>query len=200
MKNISVSIALTISFIAYSLAQDLPSSGGTLTGIIKAKGVRDSRDVVVYLENVKAEFPAPKEKPLVDQKDLVFIPHVLPVLAGTTVKFGNSDNVRHNVFSPSKAKKFNLGTYGAGIVREVTLDKPGVVTVLCNVHQEMSSFIVVLENPFFAKTAPNGKYTIQNIPPGTYKLKTWHEKLKKYNQEVTISEGKITSLEISLSR
>lgn len=173
---------------------------GTITGIIKAKGVRDARDVVVYLENVEGVFKPPAEKPEIGQKDLIFNPHVLPVLVGTTVKFPNNDNVMHNVFSPSKTKKLNLGTYGSGIVREVTFDKLGKVSLLCNVHAEMSAFVIVLENPYFALTGSDGKFTIKGIPPGIYTINTWHEKLKGKKQEVEVNEGGTVTLNFNLSR
>lgn len=174
--------------------------GGTITGKIKARGVRDARDVVVYLENVAGEFHPPEDKPVLDQKNLEFVPHVLPVLVGTTVLFPNSDNVRHNVFSPSKTKKFNLGTYASGVVREVTFDKPGVAVLLCNVHTEMSAYIVVLENPYYALTGPDGCFTIGNIPAGTHTVKTWHAKLKEKKQKGTVTEGATTTVEFELSR
>ena len=176
------------------------NENGTITGAIKARGVRDARDVVVYLEGVKGEFPPPEEKPVMDQVNLVFIPHVLPVLVGTTVLFTNNDKVKHNVFSPSKCCKFNLGTYGAGIEREVTFDQPGKVALLCNVHTEMSAYVFVLESPYFALTDLEGTFSIGNIPSGTYTIKTWHEKLKEKKQEVTVLEGKTISVDFKLSR
>jgi plastocyanin len=175
-------------------------SGGTITGGIEARGVRDARDVVVYLERVEGEFTPPSEKPLVDQKNLVFIPHVIPVVVGTTVRFGNSDDVQHNVFSPSRGRQFNLGTYGEGIAREVTFSDPGIVAILCNVHAEMSAFVVVLQNSFYALTGPDGDFNIANVPAGTYTLVTWHEKLKPARQEVTVSDGQTTTVNLRLAR
>jgi plastocyanin len=189
-------VIITNSIIPKSMAK----AEGTIDGIIKARGVRDARNVVVYLENVEGVFKPPEEKPVIGQKNLIFNPHVLPVLVGTTVKFPNNDNVKHNVFSPSKAKKLNLGTYGSGIVREVTFDKLGSVSLLCNVHAEMSAFVVVLENPYFALTDTDGKFTIQGVPPGTYTIKTWHEKLKEKKQEVVVNEGETVTLNFNLSR
>jgi len=173
---------------------------GTITGTIKVKGVRDAGDIVVFLEKVEGVFIPSEEKPVLDQKNMIFIPHILPVLVGTTVKFPNSDNVTHNVFSPSPTKKFNLGTYASGVVRELTFDTPGVIAVLCNVHAEMSAFIVVLGNPFFALTGPDGKFTINNVPAGAYKIITWHEKLKEQEQEVTVSSNKTVIVNFNLSR
>lgn len=181
-------------------AKDVEDSSGIITGTIEARGVRNARDVVVYLEKVDGKFELAKEKPVIDQKNLIFVPHMLPVLVGTTVEFPNSDNVRHNVFSPSKPKKFNLGTYAAGVTREITFDKPGIVALLCNVHAEMSAYIVVLENPYYALTDTSGVFTINNVPPGSYTIKTWHEKLKKKEQEVTVATGETVKVEFKLSR
>jgi plastocyanin len=203
MKNFLLAFLLaTIGSAAVSAdeVEDTKKPAGTITGTIKARGVRDARDIVVYLENVEGVFELPEEKPVVDQKNLIFIPHILPVLMGTTVQFSNSDSVQHNVFSPSKCCKFNLGTYGAGIVREITFDKTGNVALLCNVHAEMSSFIIVLQNPYFALTGPDGIFTIKDVPPGTYTLKTWHQKLKGKKQEVTVIECDSVAVDLELSR
>ncbi len=181
-------------------AEDAGDSGGTISGTIEVRRLRNAKDVLVYLENVEGKFEPPQENPLIDQKDLTFIPHVLPVLVGTTVLFTNNDKVKHNVFSPSKCCKFNLGTYDAGVVREVTFDTPGVTNVLCNVHTEMSAFIIVLQNPYFAITDPDGKFSIKSIPPGTYIIKTWHEKLREKEQDVTVVEGEINTIDFKLSR
>ena len=110
-----------------------------------------------------------------DQKKLRFVPHVLPVLVGTTVEFPNSDPVAHNVFSISEAKRFNLGLYKHGTVRRMTFDRPWVVELLWNVHLEMSAYIVVLKNPYFARTAADGTYRIENVPAGQHRLRCWYE-------------------------
>lgn len=174
--------------------------GGTVSGTVTARGVRDARDVIIYLEQVEGEFQPPKENPVIDQKNLVFIPHVLPLLVGTTVQFINSDDVKHNIFCPSKTKKFNLGTYSKGVTREVTFDKLGKATLLCNVHAEMSAFVYVLQNPYYTLTGPDGVFTISDIPAGTYTVQTWHEKLKEQEQEVTVGQGETTTISFILSR
>ncbi|MEE9448404.1 MAG: hypothetical protein V3V72_00010 [Ignavibacteriaceae bacterium] len=173
---------------------------GTITGTIKVRGVRDARDVVVFIEHMEGTYQPEQEKPILDQLNMVFIPHVLPILVSTTVQFPNSDEVRHNVFSPSKIKPFNLGTYSKGVTREVMFDKAGVVTLLCNVHTEMSAYIIVLENPYFAKTGPDGTFTINDVPEGEYIIKTWHEKLKEKSLEVIVKEGKTVEANFSLRR
>lgn len=165
---------------------------GNIAGKVKARGAKNSGDAVIYIDKIaNKKFEAPKEHAAMDQKNLVFIPRVLPILAGTTVNFRNSDDVLHNVFSPDKcAEKFNLGTWPKGQVRTYTFKEPGCVAVmLCNVHPEMEAYVVVLENPYYAVSEKDGSYTIKNVPAGKYMLKIWHEKLKSEPQEVTVAES-----------
>jgi len=117
IKRCFILASMCLFFTNFNFAQDITTNGSIITGKIEVKGVRDARDVVVFLENVEGDFKLPEEKVSISQKNLTFNPHVLPVLVGTTVEYPNNDNVMHNVFSPSKAKKFNLGTYGGGDVR-----------------------------------------------------------------------------------
>ncbi len=162
---------------------------GDIVGTITVKGARSAADAVVYIEKIPGKtFPAPKEKALMDQKNMAFVPHVLPILAGTTVEFQNSDDVLHNVFTPDKcAGKFNLGSWPKGQKRPYTFKNPDCVAViLCNVHPEMEAYVVVLQNPYFAKTDKTGKFVIKDVPAGKYTLKVWHEKLKTKPQEVTV--------------
>ncbi len=128
-----------------------------------------------------------------------FIPLILPVVKGSTVAFLNSDNVRHNVFSPD-GEKFNLGTWPQGETKEFTFSKLGVYTMLCNVHPEMEAYIVVLENSYFAVTDGSGAFTIDGIPDGSYTLKTWHYKYKPVTANVTVSGGKAGPVTITAKK
>ena len=127
------------------------------------------------------------------QQGATFSPHILPVVAGTTVEWPNEDDIFHNVFSVSDAKSFDLGLYkGNPPEKRVTFDKPGRVDVYCSIHQNMHCVVYVLENPFFAITDQRGKYTITGVPPGTYKLKAWHERLPFAEQKITVpAEGEV---------
>lgn len=177
--------------------------GGTIEGKIEAKRVRRASNIVVYIDKggVSGEFSPPAESAVMDQKDLTFIPHVLPILVGTTVDFLNSDNILHNVFTPDKiADKFNLGTYPQGHRKSHTFNRPGNAVVLCNVHPEMEAYIVVLETPYFGVTDTEGKYSIPDVPAGSYTLKTWHEKLKEGSQSVTVSDEGVVQVDFSLRR
>lgn len=192
--NRSNIISMTLlAFIAFLCAGSVVA--GTIKGKITVKGARNAKDVVVYIDTVEGEFQPPKEHAKMDQKNLTFVPHVLPILAGSTVDYVNSDDVLHNVFTPDKcAEKFNLGTWPKGEARSRTFKERGCVSVmLCNVHPEMEAWIVVLQNPYFFKTDKDGVFTIENVPAGKYTLKVWHKKLKAKPQEVEVpKEGEIT--------
>ena len=182
-----------------SLAVAGPLAAGEIQGKVSCKGVRDSGDAVVYVDSVPGRtFPPPKEHAKVDQLNLTFIPHVLPVLVGTTVDFQNSDAVLHNVFSPDTcAEKFNLGTWPKGQSRSYTFKKDCVATLLCKVHPEMEAFVVAVPTPYFGVSKPDGTYQIPNVPDGTYTLKVWHPKLKGTQKSVTVAGAARADFEIS---
>lgn len=178
------------------------ATGGTIKGKVTVRGARDARDVVVYIEKASGEFAPPKEHPELDQKNMTFIPHVLPVLVGTTVDFLNSDDVLHNVFTPDEcAGKFNLGSWPKGETRSYTFKEVDCRAVLlCNVHPEMEGWVVVLQNPYFFKTDKDGVFTIENVPAGKYTLKVWNQKLKGEPQEVTVPEKGEVTVDFSMKR
>jgi plastocyanin len=170
-------------------------SGGIIKGVINTPWVK-RYPALVYVDQVKGEFPPPKKNPFMGQKGLVFAPRVLPVLKGSTVDFTNDDTVAHNVFTPpGAATRFNLGLYGAGVKKTVTFDNLGEVPLLCNVHPEMLGYVIVLQNPYFVLTDNTGKYEIKNVPPGNYKLKVWHEKLQETAKDVAVQEGKTVTVD-----
>jgi plastocyanin len=180
-----------------------PVNAGGIVGTVTAKGAKNGGDAVIYIENVPGKtFPAPKEHPLMDQKHMTFVPHVLPVLAGSTVDFLNSDDVLHNVFSPDKcADKFNLGSWPKGKTKSYTFKEAGcTATLLCNVHPEMEGYIVVLENPYFAVSAKDGRYDIKDVPAGKYTLKIWHERLKGKDVIVDVPEKGHVTVDFEIHR
>jgi plastocyanin len=166
------------------------SDAGTITGKVILRGLKDNRDVVVFIERIPGKTFAPPSEPVVlDQLNLRFVPKILPILAGTRVEFPNSDEIRHNVFSPGSAEKFSLGTYPSGTTRSRVFNTPGEVTLLCNVHAEMSAYIVLLETPYFAVTDSQGNFTIPKVPAGTYQLKGGGERLKPRGGTVQVPES-----------
>ena len=172
---------------------------GTVTGKVNTAIPKYAADAVVYLVGVKG--PVVPQHASVDQKSLVFVPHVTAVPVGSTVDFKNSDKVNHNIFSASAAKKFNLGTYNPGMSKNVLFDKPGAVNLLCNVHSEMSAWVVVTENQYAAVTGKDGSFTIKNVPVGTYEITAWSEKLKPQGKTmVTVAEGKTSDITLKLAK
>jgi plastocyanin len=160
-----------------------------IEGQIVVKHARDNSDAVVYIDRIPGKrFSAPTAPVVLDQINLKFVPHVLPVLVGTVVAFPNSDEIRHNVFSPGPPR-FDLGTYPQKTTRYHLFDKPGVWTMLCNVHAEMSAYVVVAETPYFAKTDRDGKFVLKDVPPGKYAIKIWHEKAKPATVMVEVGSG-----------
>jgi plastocyanin len=156
------------------------ATAGELKGIVTATGMRNNADAVVYVDAIAGKtFPAPAPHARMDQKNLLFSPHVLPILQGTTVDFVNSDQVLHNVFSPDKCcDQFNLGSWPQGQSRSFTFKNRCSATVLCKVHAEMEGFIIVLPTPWFAVTDKRGAYSIKGLPDGAYTISIWHPKFK----------------------
>lgn len=183
-----------LTLILYLTLPSIALAAGTISGTVTGKGGA-TVDAVVYIEDIAGEFAPPKEHLVIDQKNLTFIPHVMPILIGTTVNFINNDDVLNNVFTPSWAgREFNLGTYPKGIVRSFTFDRLGEVVILCNIHPEMEAYILVLSNPFFAVTDKTGKFTISGVPSGRYRLRAWHERLKPQTKQIIIRDNTTTTV------
>ncbi len=180
---------------------------GSIKGTISVRRVKSPENVVVYVVKAVGTYPAPKKPAEMDQKKLAFIPHVLPIVKGTTVRFLNSDPILHNIFWPkSKDGSYsgrNLGTWGKGGSRTFKFEQEGHVVLLCNVHPEMESHILVLQNPFFAVVGKDGNYEIKNVPPGNYTVKAWYprpKKLRAKTADVTVSADKVTEQDFALGR
>lgn len=156
------------------------------------------KNVIVYLEGTIGT-PAPG-KAAIDQKDTQFVPHVLPVTVGSTVQFLNSDKVYHSVFSIDAPNNFDLGMFGPGASRSVTLSKPGLVKVRCNVHPDMLALIMVLENNYFTTPDERGNYQISGIPPGRYKLRAWHESLPSVQTWANLDDATLRTVDLRFSR
>lgn len=186
------------------------AAAGDITGTVVARGREESagggdkyasrkfkfverveyetlRDFVVSIEGpVTAPSPT-ATAPVIKQKGAVFSPRILPVAVGTTVEWPNDDDIFHNVFSISEAKEFDLGLYKHPESKRVTFDRPGRVDILCSIHTQMSAVILVLDNPFFAKSDEQGRYAIRGLPPGEYTVRAWHERLPSIRRKVTVA-------------
>ena len=154
----------------------------------------DLQRAVVFLDapDVPERSPlraAPRGTPVrarMDQRNETFLPHVLAVTTGTLVDFPNNDQTFHNVFSLSKTKRFDLGRYGRGEQETVRFDRPGIVRVFCDIHSHMSAFVLVFNHPFHTTTGDDGRYRIDNVPPGTYTVTVWHEGAARDSRSITI--------------
>ncbi len=169
------------------------SIAGNITGKV-TKGKKNISNAVIYVDIGKNVSVSGKHAKM-DQKKMTFIPHVLPVQAGTTVDFHNDEDILHNVFcSDACADNFNLGSYPKGESKSYTFSNAGcVATILCNVHPEMEAYVVVLGSPYFALSS-GGNYKIKNVPAGSYTIKVWHEKYGTTSVSVDVpASGDVTA-------
>ena len=145
---------------------------------------------VVYLDGA---FPKPASLPTkqVAQKDLTFLPALLPVPAGTKVEFPNLDDTYHNIFSYSPAKRFDLGRYRAEErpIPTQIFDKPGLVTLRCDIHEHMRGLILVLNTPYFVMTDTDGHFRLSGLPAGHYTLKAWIDSRTTREKPVELKNG-----------
>jgi plastocyanin len=177
------------------LAAVHPATAGTLLVEVRdIRGAAVSEAVVYAVPEAKAPAP-PARRAVLDQKNRMFVPHVLAIQTGTAVIFPNSDNVRHQVYSFSPAKRFQLPLYAGTPAEPVVFDKPGVVTVGCNIHDQMSAHLVVVDTPYFALTA-DGRAELSGLPEGKYDVRVWHEGMRTEAapQSVRLGAGEPKSL------
>ena len=166
-----------------------PALAGTIVGQVhRAGSAANLSNFVIWVDDIRGSLPAPTGLAMLNQKGLLFIPHVLAIQVGTTVEFANADPVSHNVFSISEAKRFNLGMFRHDVIRRLTFDTPGVIELLCNVHLEMDAYIVVVKNPYFVLTVAGGTYRISGVPAGRHRLRCWHEGLLDQERVVDVPE------------
>ena len=210
LLNVVLSLIVFVFFISPATA-----FAGRITGTVKVKGLRTPANVLVYLAKAPPiAIDLSNTKFVMDQQNLEFMPHILPVPVGSTVHFPNNDKVDHNVFSMSRTKKFNLGSYKPGESKTVVFDKPGIVEMRCDVHAEMAAYILVLKSPYFAVTDKTGRFKIpdydylkkvgltgiDSLAAGKYSIKTWHEKLKTKKIAVVVPENGEIGIQLDLTR
>ncbi len=184
-------------FLAMVLLVPGIARAGDIKGKVAVQGIKSAENIAVYLDAIAGKkFDPPAQHVLVDQKSMKFVPPVVAVLQGTTVDFQNSDPVGHNVYWPSisgnKKLAHNLGTWPKGEKKSFQFNDLGTASLLCNVHPEMSGYVVVVPTPYFAVTDKAGNFEIKNVPPGQYTLKTWSEDGKPTTQAVTVCAATTT--------
>jgi plastocyanin len=210
-----VIVSLAVFVLLTFITLPLNAFAGKIKGTVEVQGLRTPENVVVYLAKMpQMNVDLSKTKFVMDQHNLEFVPHVLPVPVGSTIAFPNNDQVAHNVFSLSRTKAFNLGSYKPGESKTVVFDKTGIVELRCDVHAEMAAYILVMESPYFAVTDKNGNFEIpderylkqagiESLPdlaPGNYTIKTWHEKLKTEKSTVDVPASGDVTVDLKLKR
>ncbi len=205
-------LAAVVTPPAQAACQDCGTVDGSLAvwqATIRVDGPKHDRDVVVALTPASGVVPPAQARAEMDQKGLVFVPHVLVVQKGTAVTFLNSDNEQHNVYflDDRTGDTLDIGTYGPGVSVEHTFDDAGTVIVLCKLHLEMAAYIVVTDGPWFAAAeldgdSQSGDFRIPDVPAGEYTLTAWHKKLKQKGGPVTITvaPGATTEAEVVLTK
>lgn len=163
----------------------------------RERGIPDRRQSIVYLERAPqgAFEEQPRGRAVLDQRRETFVPYVLAVTVGTTVSFPNSDPFYHNVFSLSKASRFDLGRYPEGQVKTVRFDTPGIVRVFCEIHSHMSAFILVFSHRYFVSTGLDGRYRIEGVPPGEYDVVVWTDGQERVRRKARVAPGGAAELD-----
>ena len=163
---------------------------GQLHGSIVVDGKSPTGMGVVMLWPAKAGAKRTPKSRVIEQRGKEFEPHVMAVPVGSTVAFPNFDDIYHNVFSLSKSKAFDLGMYKSGESREIKFDKPGIVRLGCNIHANMSAYVVVVDAPHYAVAQPDGTFAFKSLAPGKYKVQAWTEQsTEPSTSEVEIKAG-----------
>ena len=151
---------------------------------------------VVYLEGVASK-PGARPTKQVTQREMNFLPSLLPVQVGTRVEFPNEDDAYHNIFSYSPTKRFDLGRYRPDErpIPSQVFDKPGLVTLRCDIHEHMRGLILVLDTPHFAVTDAEGRFRLADLPPGRYTLKAWIDSKTVREQPVELKSGSTVTVD-----
>ncbi len=189
--------AACLTALAVLAARPALASGGSVIGKVEVQPAKFQDETVVFLKAVPGAHP-PATHPI-DQKGMKFLPLVLAVAAGDTVEFLNHDGVEHNVFSPDN-EAFNLGTFRSEDKRSYTFEKPGVYRIRCSIHPEMLGWVFVGQNPHAAPVDRRGRFSLTDVPPGTYQLAVWNAHLKGPERTVTVVAGKAVEAALSLKQ
>ena len=176
--------------------------GGPAVPPKPAAPVNELESVVLYLEDFNAAPPFPRRSPGVEptirQVNETFVPQMLAIQTGETVRFPNDDPFFHNVFSLSGARSFDLGRYPKNQVRSIKFDRPGIVKVFCHIHSHMNAVIRIFDHPYFGRAGSDGTFSIAQVPEGTYTIVAWHERLKLQRQVIRVQPGENVSIDFVL--
>jgi plastocyanin len=188
-RRVAPLLALLLSFAPALAARDL-----TITA--RQRNDRPLAGAVITVESESgAQAPAPPLQAVIDQVNLAFVPDILVIPVGSSVQFPNSDAVSHQVYSFSSAKTFQLPLYRGKAYPPVVFEEPGVITLGCNIHDNMLAYIVVTRAAYFGRTDARGTWSIPNLPPGRYRVKVWHpliNEMASVERVVTDADASIT--------
>ncbi|MBI5366240.1 MAG: hypothetical protein HZA54_04320 [Planctomycetes bacterium] len=185
-----------------------PAGTGSIRGRLTIAGTTEHRrykvaEAVISLSGEGlGSAPAAPDAPsaTLDQKDITFIPHVLPIVAGTAVEFKNTDACMHNIHAESDSNPpFNLGLI-PGKHSQRVFAAAEVVEILCNVHAEMRAWIVILPNRYFVQPAANGEFRLAGVPPGTWQIRAWHENFPPTTQEISVRAGEESAWSVDFDK
>lgn len=165
-------VALVLIAVGWSALATSAEDRVEVRGLVRTNG-RPQPHAVVWLDASSAPASAATTAPVLDQRNLSFVPHVLAVRVGTTVSFPNNDRVFHNVFSFRDGKPFDLGMYPIGTTRRVRFDRPGLSRLFCNIHPNMAAYVMTVDTPYFAVADAQGVFRIHGVPPATYSYRAW---------------------------
>jgi plastocyanin len=199
-RGLSFALLLCLTLAGHPAA-GAPAAGTSapaVRGVVTVKGAKTNAWAVISLEAPGLKLTPAAEPVKIDQKGFRFIPHVVVVQTGSSVRFLNNDPEPHNVYSPEG--RYNLGTWPTGDTKDFVFKKAGVYSQLCNIHPDMLAYVVVLDTPYFAVTDELGNYVIRNVPPGKYTLVAWHEKKDGLERDVTVEAGKPLKLDLLLEQ
>lgn len=178
------------------LATSNAADTGSVSGSVTAAAPKNLPNTLIFVKTGDKGGKAPKTAKM-DQSGLIFVPRVLPIAAGSTVQFSNSDAVGHSVFTLD-GEKYDLGTWKKGEIRSYTFTKTGVYRQLCKVHDDMIAYIVVLDTDHYALTDTKGAFKLEGLPPGDYTLGVWSEKLGSPDIPVHVTAGQAATVTIPL--
>jgi plastocyanin len=175
--------------LALLLALAGSANAGNFEALVLTPAGRPLADAAVVLEPLAPVHSKNHTPANIEQRGKEFIPYATVVQTGTSIDFPNNDTIRHHVYSFSPPKRFEIKLYAGKPGQPVLFDKPGEVVIGCNIHDWMEAYVLVVDSPWFGKTAGDGKATIANVPAGRYRLQLWHPLQKARQAPVEIDIG-----------
>ena len=174
MQKMIRSAYLGAVFVPVFVAACAPAAAGTVSASVSDANGAPVADAVIYAVALGPTPAAAPRPAIMDQVNKEYLPLVVPVQVGAAVTFPNKDNIRHQVYSFSPAKVFEMKLYAGTPAKPVVFDKPGAVVLGCNIHDWMVGYVYVVDTPYFAKTGKAGSARLNALPAGDYKVRVWH--------------------------